>query len=134
MLRQAISIDKLYTPKQLNKHIKTEVYGHPHILKTGRFSPYFVVGCKRVFKRKVKITVQLPQKEPHIVEAPLGKRLREVLLDANLTPYRGRFQTMNCHGLGICGSCTVEVLESGEWWERRSCQIQCFSDMEIQLK
>lgn len=68
------------------------------------------------------------------VTAKRGASLRETLLDAELTPYKGYFQTMNCHGLGLCGSCTVKVKENGEWWERRSCQIPCFRDLEIQLQ
>ncbi|NBX82440.1 hypothetical protein EBQ90_05050 [bacterium] len=36
--------------------------------------------------------------------------------------------------MGICGTCKVRVKENGEWWEKRSCQIQCFNPLEIQLK
>ncbi len=63
-----------------------------------------------------------------------GKTLREMLLAQGETPYQGPFRQLNCGGLGICGSCKVEVKENGEWWERRSCQLRCFHPIEIQVE
>lgn len=83
----------------------------------------------------VTITVYRANKqEPVTIEALRGGSLRKVLLDAGLTPYQGNKKVFNCHGLGICGTCKVLLLENAEWWDRRSCQIQCFQNLEIQLK
>lgn len=38
-----------------------------------------------------------------------GANLREVLLDADLPVYNGRANYLNCHGLGSCGTCAVEL-------------------------
>lgn len=65
---------------------------------------------------------------------PIGETLRAVLLREACSPYQGVFQKINCGGLGICGSCKVRVREGGEWWERRSCQVRCFQDLEIQVQ
>jgi ferredoxin len=35
--------------------------------------------------------------------------LRDVLLEAGETPHNGRADYINCHGLGTCGTCAVEV-------------------------
>lgn len=36
-------------------------------------------------------------------------RLRSVLLAAGVSPHRGPFKLLNCHGLGSCGTCAVRV-------------------------
>ncbi|NBX92661.1 MAG: hypothetical protein EBQ85_05440 [Proteobacteria bacterium] len=72
--------------------------------------------------------------EPVSIRVPLGKKLRKILLEHHLSPYQREKKIFNCRGMGICGTCKVLVLENGQWWERRSCQIQCFHEMEIQLK
>ncbi len=63
-----------------------------------------------------------------------GVNLRVALLGALVSPYSGVNRRLNCKGLGVCGTCKVLVRENGEWWSRRSCQIQCFQDLEIQLE
>lgn len=69
-----------------------------------------------------------------ILNVVAGANLREALLEQGLTPYKSFFQSINCKGLGICGSCRVGVRENGTIWARRSCQIRCFQDMEIELQ
>jgi ferredoxin len=72
--------------------------------------------------------------EPKELKVKAGETLRSALLKEGCSPYRGQFRAMNCRGMGICGSCWVQVKEKGEFWQRRSCQIQCFQDLEIQLQ
>jgi ferredoxin len=43
------------------------------------------------------------------IECDEGAVLREVLLEAGESPHNGRADTLNCHGLGSCGTCAVEV-------------------------
>ena len=80
-----------------------------------------------------QITIIKNGKEEQLV-VKAGENLRLILLKHKASPYRGRFRTMNCRGMGVCGSCWVNVKENGELWRRRSCQIQCFQDLEIQLQ
>ncbi|MCB0404213.1 MAG: hypothetical protein KDD51_05460 [Bdellovibrionales bacterium] len=63
-----------------------------------------------------------------------GATLRSALLEAGFSPYQGRFRQLNCKGLGLCGSCKVLVAENSQLWERRSCQIRCFNDLEIKVQ
>lgn len=72
--------------------------------------------------------------ESSTLEVKRGENLRKVLLREGLTPYQGNKAIFNCRGMGICGTCKVLLFENGEWWDRRSCQIQCFKNLEIQLK
>jgi ferredoxin len=73
-------------------------------------------------------------KQTTVLRVPRGKILRKALLESALSPYRNENKILNCRGMGICGTCKVLIKENEQWWERRSCQIQCFHDMEIQLK
>ena len=66
--------------------------------------------------------------------APSGSSLRDVLLENGFPPYVGKHLLVNCRGLGICGSCKVNVLEDGEWWERRACQLRVFSPLVVGLR
>lgn len=81
----------------------------------------------------VTITVQTKGKTLEL-RAARGETLRQALLDEGCSPYQGYFRQFNCGGMGICGSCKVKQWENGEWWERRSCQIRCFQDLEIQVE
>jgi ferredoxin len=38
-----------------------------------------------------------------------GSNLKEVLVRADLTPHNGPTKYVNCHGMGTCGTCAVEV-------------------------
>lgn len=83
---------------------------------------------------RVKIIPRDSLEEAQEIKVSLGVNLRKALLAAKRTPYRGSKNLFNCRGMGICGTCKILVKENGEWWERRSCQIQCFQSLEIQLK
>ena len=39
----------------------------------------------------------------------VGTRLRDAILDAGMTPHHAAVSVLNCHGLGTCGTCAVEV-------------------------
>lgn len=47
--------------------------------------------------------------EGRATECAVGTRLRDALLDAGLTPHHAAVTILNCHGLGTCGTCAVEV-------------------------
>jgi len=88
-----------------------------------------------VSNSKITLRVRrLETNEQKTFEVDRGENLRQVLLREGLTPYRGNKNIFNCRGMGICGTCKILVLEKDEWWDRRSCQIQCFKNLEIQLK
>ena len=38
-----------------------------------------------------------------------GANLRKVLLKNNIDLYNGNASIINCHGIGTCGTCTVEI-------------------------
>src|SRR5437764_273303 len=44
-------------------------------------------------------------KEKKEVEVPEGANLREEAMKAGLPVYRGLHRFLNCHGLGLCGTC-----------------------------
>jgi len=68
------------------------------------------------------------------LKADFGKTLREALLEGEFSPYVGKNTLLNCRGMGICGTCVVTVIENDKRSEKRSCQIQCFKPMEIELQ
>jgi ferredoxin len=43
------------------------------------------------------------------IECEEGAVLRNVLLNAGLSPHNGSADTLNCSGHGTCGTCAVEV-------------------------
>ena len=47
--------------------------------------------------------------EGETIECEEGEELREVLLEADLSPHNGTADYMNCGGRAICGTCAVEV-------------------------
>ena len=71
--------------------------------------------------------------EKKIIHASFGKTLREALLENHMSPYPGKSALMNCRGLGVCGTCKVILVENNEKKEVRSCQIQCFKPLDIEL-
>ncbi len=87
-----------------------------------------------VVKRTVKISIQTPGSATQLVDVSYGAVLREALLAHSLSPYREANRILNCHGLGICGTCQVIVKESNIRERKRSCQIRCFRDLEIELE
>jgi ferredoxin len=38
-----------------------------------------------------------------------GENLRQALLKADVPPYNGAARWLNCHGLGTCGTCALEI-------------------------
>lgn len=48
------------------------------------------------------------------VEVGRDANLRGVALANGIEIYEGPFKLQNCHGLGLCGTCVVEVLEGME--------------------
>ena len=52
------------------------------------------------------ITVEF---EGRKIECEVGDNLRKVLLKNRLSPYNGIAATVNCHGLGTCGTCAVKI-------------------------
>ena len=54
-------------------------------------------------------------------ECPQGANLRQVLLQNGIELYNGATSSLNCHGLGTCGTCAVQVegaVSESEWRER----------------
>ena len=53
-------------------------------------------------------------KEKKEVEVPEGANLREQAMKAGLEVYSGMSRFLNCHGLGLCGTCRVLVKQGME--------------------
>lgn len=82
-------------------------------------------------------------------ECDLGANLRKELLKNDIDVYNGGAKTINCHGLGTCGTCAVQVegeVSQPQWREktrlglpphsptshrRLSCQTQVQGDVEV---
>lgn len=75
-----------------------------------------------------------------------GANLREVLMQANLTPYGAFTKRVNCGGRGLCATCGVWIEENSptpqHWHDRAaqafgyprlSCQVTVRADMTIRL-
>lgn len=43
------------------------------------------------------------------IECDEGAILRDVLLEAGISPHNGKADTFNCRGLATCGTCAVAV-------------------------
>jgi ferredoxin len=48
------------------------------------------------------------------IECSEGAVLRDVLLDAGVSPHNGSADALNCRGHGTCGTCAVEVESDSE--------------------
>lgn len=83
--------------------------------------------------------------EEHLLTAPAGATLRDVLLDAGLSPYTRVTERLNCGGRGLCATCGVRV-DAGpapEHWHdaladrwgypRLSCQVRLDGDVRVRL-
>ncbi|NJK38333.1 MAG: (2Fe-2S)-binding protein [Oscillatoriales cyanobacterium RM2_1_1] len=44
-----------------------------------------------------------------IIECDRGANLRRVLLDHGVNLYNNQASLINCHGIGTCGTCAVEL-------------------------
>jgi len=74
-----------------------------------------------------------------------GRVLRDVLLEAGVSPYSRLTERANCGGRGICATCGVRVIEDLEpdhWhdklakrfgYPRLSCQIDIEEDLRVEL-
>ncbi len=49
--------------------------------------------------------------EGRTVEVSEGTNLRKALLKAKVNPYLGKDRFLNCRGLGLCGTCRVEIVD-----------------------
>ena len=89
------------------------------------------------------------------IEVGKGANLRRSLLLHETTPHAGLHKALNCRGLGLCGTCWIEVLEGEEnlsppskmellpltspWkrvgvpGRRLSCQVRVYGDCLIRL-
>jgi ferredoxin len=47
--------------------------------------------------------------EKKTIEASAGANLREVMLAADISPYRGPARLLNCRGKGDCKTCHVRI-------------------------
>ena len=82
-------------------------------------------------------------------ECESGSNLRQVLLEHGIDVYNGNSKTINCRGLGTCGTCAVAVqgsVSEPKWNEktrlglpphsgnsdrRLSCQTQVLGDVRV---
>ncbi|SDM22001.1 Ferredoxin [Halogranum gelatinilyticum] len=48
------------------------------------------------------------------IDCAEGAILRDVLRAAGHSPYNGRAETLNCRGLGSCGTCAVAITARGD--------------------
>lgn len=88
------------------------------------------------------------------IEVGKGANLRRSLQLHGITPHSGIERTLNCRGLGLCGTCWVEVTEGeenlsppskmeslptspfkrvGVKGRRLSCQLRVYGDCVIKL-
>ncbi|MBL1174046.1 2Fe-2S iron-sulfur cluster-binding protein [Pantanalinema sp. GBBB05] len=82
-------------------------------------------------------------------ECDTGANLRQVLLQNGIDVYNGKAAVINCHGLGTCGTCAVQVegnVSDPSWREttrlslpphqtnkqrRLACQTQVLGDLTV---
>lgn len=48
------------------------------------------------------------------IDCEKGAVLRDVLLDAGVSPHNGSAGALNCRGHGTCGTCAVEIRAGGD--------------------
>lgn len=90
------------------------------------------------------LTVHLGDDTTQLTVAP-GSNLRQVLLEAGLTPYAWLTRQLNCGGRGLCATCGVWIEDAPaptHWhdrlaeqfrYPRLSCQITVERDMVVYL-
>ncbi|AEM58555.1 (2Fe-2S)-binding protein [Haloarcula hispanica N601] len=91
------------------------------------------------------LTVETPGGETHELTAERGAVLRDVLLDADLSPHGRYAKRVNCGGRGICATCGVRLAEPPDpdhWhddladrfsYPRLSCQLRVRDGMRVEL-
>ena len=87
------------------------------------------------------------------MECPTGANLRQVLLENEVALYNGGAKVINCHSIGTCGTCAVEIsglvsplnwkekarfalhphslVGSREKLRRLACQVTVLGDIEV---
>lgn len=83
------------------------------------------------------------------IECPEGVNLRQVLLAHHIPVHNGKAALINCRGIGICGTCAVEIegaVSSKAWREqarlslplqhpettrRLACQVKVLADIQV---
>jgi ferredoxin len=83
--------------------------------------------------------------QEHLLTAPAGATLRDVLVEGNLSPYTRLTERLNCGGRGLCGTCGVRIDEgpAADHWHdalaerwgypRLSCQVRLNEDVRVRL-
>lgn len=84
-----------------------------------------------------------------IIECPQGSNLRRVLLKHGVDLYNDQANVINCHGIGTCGTCAVQVdgeVSEPNWRDktrrslpphsltqnrRLACQTQVLGDVNV---
>ena len=91
------------------------------------------------------LTVETPTGETHELTAEPGAVLRDVLLDADISPHGRYAKRVNCGGRGICATCGVRLVEPPDpdhWhddladrfgYPRLSCQLRVRDGMRVKL-
>lgn len=84
--------------------------------------------------------------EETVLDAEVGSVLRDVLLDAGITPHGRYARRANCGGRGLCATCGVRILDAAgetdpEHWHDRladrfgyprlSCQVRVDAPMTV---
>ena len=90
------------------------------------------------------VIVETPDGETHELTAEVGAVLRDVLLDAGLSPH-SRWAVANCGGRGLCATCGVRLADPPDpdhWhddladrfgYPRLSCQIRVRDGMAVTI-
>ncbi|NJN91247.1 MAG: (2Fe-2S)-binding protein [Leptolyngbyaceae cyanobacterium RM2_2_4] len=82
-------------------------------------------------------------------ECEMGANLRQVLLQQGVDLYNGQAAVINCHGIGTCGTCAVQIqgeVSEANWRDRTrrslpphsptqdrrlACQTRVFGDVKV---
>jgi ferredoxin len=93
----------------------------------------------------VRVTVRHDGEVTHL-STPAGTNLRQLLLDAELSPYTRVTERLNCGGRGLCATCGVrlgadapppthwhDALAARFGYPRLSCQITIDRDLTVDL-
>jgi len=93
----------------------------------------------------VTLTVETPDGEVHELTAAADAVLRDVLLDAGITPHGRYAESLNCGGRGLCATCGVRVADPPDpdhWhddlaerygYPRLACQIRVRDGMAVEV-
>ncbi|MFC6863171.1 2Fe-2S iron-sulfur cluster-binding protein [Halomicroarcula sp. GCM10025817] len=91
------------------------------------------------------ITVRTPDGETYELTADAGAVLRDVLLEAGLSPHGRYARRVNCGGRGICATCGMRLADppAPEHWHddlagrfgypRLACQLRVRDGMAVRL-